>query len=262
MVKSTSRRTRSNSQSRQCARAARAAAARRAGKRAKAVGQGAAKAKWVYTFGDGKAEGQRRHAQSARRQGRRASPRWPISACRCRPASPSPPRSARTTTPTARAIRTSSSAGRRRRSPQIGRITGKTFGDRRQSAAGLGALRRARVDARHDGHRAQSRPQRRDRRGAGAEVRRPALRLRLLSPLHHDVFRRGARRRASSLRGNPRRPQGPQRLHARHRSLRRRLGRAGRPLQGAASRRSTASRSRRTRTSSCGARSARCSARG
>ena len=33
-------------------------------------------------------------------------------------------------------------------------------------------------------------------------------------------------------------------------------------LQGASSRRSTASRSRRTRTSSCGARSARCSARG
>ena len=30
----------------------------------------------------------------------------------------------------------------------------------RQSAAGLGALRRARLDARHDGHGAQSRPQR------------------------------------------------------------------------------------------------------
>ena len=51
--------------------------------------------KWVYIFGDGKAEGTRRHAQPARRQGRRTSPRWPVSACRCRPASPSPPRSAR-----------------------------------------------------------------------------------------------------------------------------------------------------------------------
>jgi hypothetical protein len=30
------------------------------------------------------------------------SPRWPISACRCRPASPSPPRSAPISTPTAR----------------------------------------------------------------------------------------------------------------------------------------------------------------
>ena len=34
----------------------------------------------------------------------RALPRWPISACRCRPASPSPPRSARITTPTGNAI--------------------------------------------------------------------------------------------------------------------------------------------------------------
>ena len=42
-----------------------------------------------------------------------------------------------------------------------------------QSAAGLGALGRARLDAGHDGHRAQSRPQRRDRRGAGEEIRRP-----------------------------------------------------------------------------------------
>ena len=37
----------------------------------------------------------------------------------------------------------------------------------RQPAAGLRALGRARLHARHDGHGAQSRPQRRDRRGAG-----------------------------------------------------------------------------------------------
>ena len=67
---------------------------------------------------------------------------------------------------------------------------------------------------------------------------------------------------APSLRGNPRRAQGPQRLHARHRSRRRRLGRAGRALQGARRGGAAASRSRRTRTRSCGARSARCSARG
>ena len=66
----------------------------------------------------------------------------------------------------------------------------------------------------------------------------------------------------SSLRGNPRRPQGPQRLHARHRSLRRRTGRSWSAATRSASRRSTASRSRRTRTSSCGAQSARCSAPG
>ena len=56
-------------------------------------------------------------------------------------------------------------------------------GDRRQirrsraAAAGLGALRGARLDARHDGHRAQSRSQRRDRAGSGAAQRRRALRL-------------------------------------------------------------------------------------
>ena len=48
---------------------------------------------------------------------------------------------------------------------------------RRKSAAGLGALRRARLDARHDGHRAQSRAQRRHREGACRKVRRPAFRL-------------------------------------------------------------------------------------
>ena len=37
------------------------------------------------------------------------------------------------------------------------------------------------------------------------KVRRPPLCLRFLSPLHHDVFGRRARRRASSLRGNSRR---------------------------------------------------------
>ena len=52
------------------------------------------------------------------------------------------------------------------------------------------------------------------------------------------------------------------RLHARHRTDRRRLGRRGRALQGARRARRRASRSRRTRASSSGARSARCSARG
>ena len=104
---------------------------------------------------------------------------------------------------------------------------------RRKSAAGLGALGRARLDAGHDGHRAQSRPQRRHRRGACGEIPRPALCARQLPALHHHVCQCGARHRASSFRGNPRRPQGPQRLYARHRSQRRRLGHDHRPLQGA-----------------------------
>ena len=53
-----------------------------------------------------------------------------------------------------------------------------------EPAARLGALGRARVDARHDGHDPQPRPQRRDRRGPGREVGQRALRLRQLPPLH------------------------------------------------------------------------------
>ncbi len=49
---------------------------------------------------------------------------------------------------------------------------------RQKSAAGFGALRRARLDAGHDGHRAQSRAQRRDGRGACGKIRRPAFRAR------------------------------------------------------------------------------------
>ena len=56
--------------------------------------------------------------------------------------------------------------------------------------------------------------------------RRRALRLRQLSPLHHDVFRRRARRRAPPLRGGARRLQGAQGLHARHRPRRPTTGRA------------------------------------
>ena len=36
----------------------------------------------------------------------------------------------------------------------VGRITAKKFGDGKNPLAGFGALRRPRVDARHDGHRA------------------------------------------------------------------------------------------------------------
>ena len=45
---------------------------------------------------------------------------------------------------------------------------------RRQSSARVGPLGHPRLDARHDGHRAQSRPQRSDRRGARAPLGRPA----------------------------------------------------------------------------------------
>ena len=102
-----------------------------------------------------------------------------------------------------------------------------------QPAAGLGALRRARLDAGHDGHGAQPRPQRRDRRGAGEELRRPPFRLRQLPSLHHHVFERGARHRASQFRRHSRGPQVAPGLYARHRAHGRRLDRTRRALQGA-----------------------------
>ena len=98
----------------------------------------------------------------------RTSPRWPISACRCRRASPSRPRSAPTTTPTARRYPADLAGQVDAALAEVGKIAGKTFGDGDQPAAGVGALGRARLDARHDGHGAQPRPQRRDRRGARA----------------------------------------------------------------------------------------------
>ncbi len=132
-----------------------------------------------------------------------------------------------------------------------------------QAAAGVRALRRARLHAGHDGHRAEPRPERRHRARASADgAGRSALRLGLLPPLHPDVRLRGAGRRPSPLRGDHRARQA--------RSRRDRGHRADRAATGSRWSRATrtwwpkrpASRSRRTRRSSSGARSARCSAPG
>ncbi len=262
MVKSTSRRPQSKQKPARKAPSRKAAARRQARCEPRPrQSKASARAKWVYAFGDGKAEGnaQMRNLLGGKGAGLAEMANLGL---------PVPPGFTITTEVCThyyangkaypkdleRQVEAGARAGRAHHRQALRRP--------RQSAAGLGALRRARLDARHDGHGAQSRPQRRDRRGAGEEVRRPALRLRHLSPLHHDVFRRGARHRPSSLRGAPRRPQGPQRLHARHRSRRPTTGSSSSAATRSGSRRSTASRSRRTRTSSCGAPSARCSARG
>ena len=149
---------------------------------------------------------QARHARTARRQGRgprRDGEPRPAGAARLhhhhRGLHALLRQQERLSDGAARAGRRGPRAHRAHHRPQVRRP--------RQSAAGLGALRRARLDAGHDGHGAQPRPQRRDRRGAGEAVRRQALRLRQLSPLHHHVFQRGARHRASQLRGHSRRPQ-------------------------------------------------------
>ena len=109
-----------------------------------------------------------------------------------------------------------------------------------EPAARLGALRRPRLDAGHDGHDPQPRPERRDRRGAGDQDRQPALRVGLLPPLRPDVLRRRARRAEAGRRGSRSVRDGHSRPqaralspgHRRHEADRRRSQGAGRALQG------------------------------
>ena len=71
-----------------------------------------------------------------------------------------------------------------------------------EPAARLGALGRPRLDAGHDGHDPQPRPERPDRRGAGDQDRESALCVGLLPPLRADVLRRRARRAEAARRGS------------------------------------------------------------
>ncbi len=94
---------------------------------------------------------------------------------------------------------------------QVEKLMGKKFGDPGESAARLGALRRAPLHARHDGHGAQRRPERRDHPGPDRADRQRALRLRRLPPADHDVRRRGdgegRRHRAEGRQGHPQDPR-------------------------------------------------------
>ncbi len=119
--------------------------------------------------------------------------------------------------------------------------TGKKFGDLEEPAARVGPLRRPRLDARHDGHDPQPRPQRPDGRGAGDQDRQRALRVGLLPPLRPDVRRRRPRRAEAPGRG-PRavrdghreaQARAPSRGHRGHQALGRRPEGARAPLQGA-----------------------------
>ena len=142
---------------------------------------------------------------------------------------------------------------------EIGRQTGTRFWRRGQSAARLGALGRARLDARHDGHRPQSRAERRLGRNSGENLERRAFRLQLVPPLHSDVFECRSRHRRPQFRGHPRAIQGHQRLRARHRLKSRRLALRHCGLQSESRGRDRQAVSRKRRAISSGARSARCS---
>ena len=61
---------------------------------------------------------------------------------------------------------------------QIGTAVGAGLGDCEQPASGVGPLGQPRLDARHDGHDPQSRPQRRTVEGLAARSGQPPLRLR------------------------------------------------------------------------------------
>ena len=102
------------------------------------------------------------------------SPRWRRSACRCRPASPSRPRCAPVYYEEGEIFPDDlRAAGRRRHRPYRAGLRQEVRRPGR-SAARLGPLGRARVDAGHDGHGPQPRAQRRDR--ARASPRPPAIR--------------------------------------------------------------------------------------
>ena len=82
-------------------------------------------------------------------------------------------------------------------------------GRSRLSATGLGAFGRGGVDARNDGHRAQSRYQPRSRRGHRSAQRQPRLRLRTVPAIHTDVRRGGDGRRVVTLLRGTGRVAGP-----------------------------------------------------
>ena len=128
-----------------------------------------------------------------------------------------------------RALRSTAAAGptawptrSTRRSRRSSSAPGKRFGDADDAAAGLGALRRARLDARDDGHDPQPRPQRRD--GRRAAPSRPATRASPTTPTAAScrcsaTSSLGVRR--APLRGRARRARSTSAAcQARHRPLR------------------------------------------
>ena len=90
---------------------------------------------------------------------------------------------------------------------QVEEQSGKGFGDRGEPAPGLGPLRRQVLDAGHDGHGPQPRPQRGDAAGPHRAVGQRALRLGRLPPIHRDVRPDRDGREGRALRRAARGPQ-------------------------------------------------------
>ena len=144
----------------------------------------------------------------------------------------------------------------------IGAQVGRTFGDPKKPLLVSVRSGAPRVDAGHDGHGPEPRPQRRDREGRRPRNRQRTLRLRQLPPLHPDVRRRRARGQPRPFRRDPLVLQGRERPQPRHRHRRRKAGRRSSSATRRRSKRNSAAPSRKTRTNSSGARSAPSSVRG
>ena len=107
------------------------------------------------------------------------------------------------------------------RQPAEAREVGRPQAGRHEEAAArVGALGREVLDARHDGHDPEPRPQRRDRRIAEAGDRQRPVRRRQLSPLHSDVRQRRPRDSEGRVRARARCREEIARRESRHRPRR------------------------------------------
>ncbi len=133
-------------------------------------------AKWVYSFGDGKAEGKAKMRNLLGGKGANLAEM-------CNLGLPVPPGFTISTAVCTYFYEKKKSYPKDLK-PQvekglahIARITGKKFGDKKNPLLVSVRSGRAGVDARHDGHGAESRPQRRDGGSARQKRQRPPLRL-------------------------------------------------------------------------------------
>ncbi len=203
----------------------RAEAERRSG------GEGAAKAgKFVYFFGAGKADGNRTMKDTLGGKGANLAemtnaglpvpPGFTISTDACRAYYAE-----------GRKVPAAVETQMLENVKKLEKAVGNKLGDVEEAAARVGALGREVLDAGHDGHHPEPRPQRPDRREPeGADRQRP-LRLRQLPPLHPDVRRRRPRDSEGRLRARVRGGQARARRQGRHRPRRGRPAGDRRPLQ-------------------------------
>ncbi len=156
--------------------------------------------KYVYSFGGGTADGDGTMKDSPRRQRRRA--RRNVAA----PGVPVPPGFTISTEVCNIYFKNKNNVPEEieeqiaKALAQARKAHGQEAGRCRRSAAAQRALRREILHAGHDEHHPQPRPERRDHRRPRRQERQPALRLRLLPPLHPDVRRSGARYRHGKVR--------------------------------------------------------------